>query len=159
LPDFYSKENFMAIQDEAALILQLYDLRREPTMRAARDWYAREFNPQSAADIETVFFGEHSGHLRMVSSYWDMAAAMVNNGAISLNMFNDTNGEHFLVFAKLEPFVAEIRAAYGPQFIANLEKLVDATPGGRERTAMVRERFKNIMARLAGAGQQKGASA
>jgi hypothetical protein len=144
----------MAIQDEAALILQLYDLRREATMRTARDWYARDFSPESMAEIEKTFFSEHSGHLRMVTSYWDMAAAMVNNGAISLKLFNDTNGEHFLIFAKLEPFLAEIRAAYGPQFLVNLEKLVDATEGGRERAAMVRERFKGIRARLA-AAQQK----
>ena len=63
----------MAIQDEAALILQLYDLRREETMRKARDWYAREFNPESMADLEKELAGEHSGHLRMVTSYWEMA--------------------------------------------------------------------------------------
>ena len=52
----------MAIHDEAALILQLCDLRREETMRTARNWYAREFNPESMADIEKAFFGEHSAH-------------------------------------------------------------------------------------------------
>jgi len=81
----------MAIQDEAALILQLYDLRREETMRTARDWYAREFNPESMADLDKELAGEHSGHLRMVTSYWEMAAALVNNGAINLQLFNDTN--------------------------------------------------------------------
>jgi hypothetical protein len=32
-----------------------------------------------------------------------MAAALVNNGAISLELFNDTNGEHIGVFSKIEP--------------------------------------------------------
>ena len=141
----------MAIQDEAALILQLYDLRREETMRQGRDWYAREFNPEYMADVEKAFFGEHSGHLRMVASYWDMAAALVNNGAISLHLFNETNGEQFLIFAKLEPFLKDIRTAFGAQFLINLEKLIDATPGGRERTSMVRERMKAMRARLAAA--------
>ena len=140
----------MAIQDEAALILQLYDLRREETMRIARDWYAREFHPESMADVEKAFFGEHSGHLRMVATYWDMAAALVNNGAISVQLFNDTNGEQFLVFGKLEPFLKDIRSSYGPQFLVNLEKLIDATTGGRERVAATRERMKTIRARLAG---------
>ena len=139
----------MAIQDEAALILQLYDLRREETMRTARNWYSREFNPESMADIEKILFSEHSGHLRMVASYWDMAAALVNNGAISAQLFNDTNGEQFLAFGKLEPFLKDIRAAFGPQFLANLEKLIDATPGGRERAAAVRERMKAMRARFA----------
>ena len=98
----------MAIQTEAALILKLYDLRREETMRTARNWYSREFNPESMADIEKILFSEHSGHLRMVASYWDMAAALVNNGAISAQLFNDTNGEQFLAFGKLEPFLKDI---------------------------------------------------
>src|SRR4051812_34634739 len=82
---------FMAIHDEAELILKLYDLRREDTMRTARDWFGREFHPESMADIQSSLTSEHSGHMRMVVSYWDMAAALVNNGAISLQLFNDTN--------------------------------------------------------------------
>jgi hypothetical protein len=132
----------MAIHDEAELILKLYDLRREDTMRAARDWFGREFHPESMADIQSNLASEHSGHMRMVVSYWDMAAALVNNGAISLQLFNDTNGEHFAVFGKIEPLLKEIRSAFGPQFLVNLEKVIDATPGGRERAAAMRERMK-----------------
>lgn len=146
----------MAIQDEAALILQLYDLRREATLRAARDWYGREFHPESMADIEKTLLGEHSGHLRMVASYWDMAAALVNNGAIGVQLFNDTNGEQYLVFGKLEPFLKDIRSAFGPQFLMNLEKLIDATQGGRERAAAMRERMKAIRARQAAAQGKAG---
>src|SRR5262245_30207265 len=139
----------MSKQEEASLILKLYELRREDTMRKARDWYVREFNPQSLADFNTAIFGEHSGHLRMVVSYWDMAAGLVNNGAIGLQLFNDCNGEHVGVFSKIEPLLGEIRAAYGPQFAANLEKLIDATPEGRKRTAEIRERMKAILEQLA----------
>ena len=139
----------MSKQEEADLILKLYDLRRESTMRAARDWMAREFNPASIADIMNVLFGEHSGHLRMVITYWDMAAALVNHGAISVELFNDTNGEHFGVFSKMEPFLAELRASFGPQFLINLEKLIDATPDGRRRVAELRERMKGILEELA----------
>jgi hypothetical protein len=139
----------MSKHEEASLILKLYELRREETMRKARDWFFRDFNPQSLADMNSVMFSEHSGHLRMVMSYWDMAAALVNHGAVSVDLFNETNGEHFSVFAKLEPLLGEVRAAYGPQFLANLEKLVDGTPGGRQRVAAVRERMKGIRAELA----------
>ena len=146
----------MAIHDEAALILQLYDLRREETMRTARNWYAREFNPESMADIEKTFFGEHSGYLRMVASYWDMAAALVNNGAIGAQLFNETNGEQFLVFGKLEPFLKDIRSGFGPAFLINLEKLIDATPGGRERATNTRERMKAMRARFLAAQTKAG---
>ena len=136
-------------QEEAGLILKLYELRREDTMRKARDWYFREFNPESIADFTEAMFGEHSGHLRMVVSYWDMAAALVNDGAISLNLFTNTNGEHIGVFSKIEPLLGEIRSAYAPQFAVNLEKLIDATPDGRNRAAKARERMKAIRDQMA----------
>ena len=145
----------MSKQEEAGLILKLYELRREETMRKARDWYFREFNPQSIADVNNTMFGEHSGHLRMVITYWDMAAALVNNGAISLELFDDCNGEHIGTFSKIEPILGEIRAAYNPRFALNLEKLIDATPNGRERTAKTREQMKAVRAQLqAKAAQQ-----
>jgi hypothetical protein len=138
----------MSKQEEAGLILKLYELRREETMRAARDWYFREFNPQSMADFTAAIFGEHSGHLRMVVTYWDMACAMVHNGAISLDLFTECNGEHIGVFMKLEPLIEEIRAVMSPRFAANIEKLIDATPDGRKQLAAMRERMKSIMETL-----------
>lgn len=139
----------MSNQEEAGLILKLYELRREETLRKARDWYVREFDPQSIADFNNAMFGEHSGYLRMVVSYWDMAAALVNNAAIGLELFNASNGEHILVFSKVELLLGEVRSVYGPQFCANLEKLIDATPDGRKRAAATRERMKAIRAQLA----------
>ena len=138
----------MSKQDEAGLILKLYELRREETMRKARDWYFLEFNPQAMAEYEQAMFSEHSGYVRMVISYWDMAAALVNSGAISLELFDETNNEHIGVFSKIEPLLGQIRAAYAPRFAANLEKLIDASPNGRERVALMRERMKAVRARV-----------
>jgi hypothetical protein len=140
----------MSKHAEADLILKLFELRREATMRTAREWYFLEFNPESRADFDKIMIGEHGGYLRMIISYWDMAAALVNHGAIGVDFFNDTNGEHLGVFAKLEPLLDEIRPAYGPHLAANLEKLIDATPSGRERVAAVRERMKAMRAEIAG---------
>jgi hypothetical protein len=139
----------MSKQEEAGLILKLYELRREETMRKARDWYFREFNPESLADFNAAMFGEHSGHLRMVVTYWDMAAALVNHGAISKELFSDSNGEYIGVFSKIEPLLGEIRAAYGPQYCANTEKLIDSIPDGRKRVAGTRDQMKAIRTRLA----------
>jgi len=139
----------MSKHEEADLILKLYDLRREATMRQARDWYFRNFNPESMEDVNKALFSEHSGHVRMVWTYWDMAAALVNHGAISLELFNDTNGEHIGVFLKVEPFLAEIRANLGSNYLVNLERLIDTSPDGRQRVAAMRERMKAVRARLA----------
>jgi hypothetical protein len=84
-----------------------------------------------------------------VVTYWNMAAALVNDGAISMELFNESNSEHIGVFAKIEPLLGEIRASYAPQFAAGLEKLIDAMPDGRKRVAASREQMKAIRARLA----------
>lgn len=146
----------MSMQDEAGLILKLYELRREAKMREARDWYFREFNPQSMTDFSEALMGDHSAHLRMVVSYWEMAAALVNGGAISLDLFASTNGEHIGVFTKIEPLLADIRKMFGPRYAVNLEKLIDATPDGRAQVAAFRERMKTMREQLA-ARQAKAA--
>jgi hypothetical protein len=139
----------MSKQEEAGLVLKLYDLRREETMRKARDWYFARFHPQSLADYNEAMFSPEGAFIRMVLSYWDMAAALVNHGAISLELFNETNGEHIGVFSKLEPFLGELRAQWGPHSLVSLEKLIDATPNGRKRVADQRERMKEMRAKMA----------
>jgi len=147
----------MSKQEEAGLILKLFELRREEKMRKARDWYFVDFNPQSFADFNAAMFGENSAYLRMVISYWEMAAALVKNGAVSLELFSDSNGEHIGVFSKIEPLLGDIRANFGAQFAASFEKLIDATPDGRKRVAEARERMKAIHAQMAQAAQKQRA--
>jgi hypothetical protein len=136
----------VSIHSEAELILRLYELRRDETMRKARDWCFREFHPESIEDVMKVYTGERSAYLRMVSSYWDMAAAHVNHGAISVELFSETNGEYFIIYAKLEPFLAEMRSKLGPHYLMSLEKLVKATPNGENRLHLIRERMKALRA-------------
>ena len=149
----------MSKQQDADLILKLYDLRREATMREARNWMFT-FNPTSVQDVIEVLLSEHSGHYRMVISYWDMAAAMVNNGAIDEQLFNDTNGEHLFVYSKIEPVLEEIRAMFGnPDFLRNLETLVKRIPDSEAKIISMRERMKKMAemrAERAGLAQAAG---
>lgn len=133
--------------ESADLIMKLYDLRREATMRKARDWMFF-FNPASAEDyMKTMMDPEVGGYLRMVTSYWDMAATFVNQGAIDAEMFNQTAGEHFLVFAKVEPFIAELRAMWeSPEAMSNLEKVIMDSPNGAERLKKTQEWMKSMAA-------------
>jgi hypothetical protein len=136
----------MSKQAEADLILKLYDLRREPVMREARNWFF-SFNPQGPSDFLDVLMGERSGHYRMVISYWDMACALVKNGAIDAELFNDANGEHVFVYAKMEPFIPMLREQMGaPKFLASLEKVVKDLPDYEERLAAVRDRIAKMTA-------------
>lgn len=136
----------MSKQEDANLILKLYDLRRETVMREARNWFFT-FNPTSVGDVQEALLGEHSGHYRMVISYWDMAAAMVNNGAIDEQLFNETNGEHIFIYAKIAPVIEDIRLMFGsPDFLRNLETLVKRIPNIEEKIATMTERMKKFAA-------------
>ncbi len=137
--------------ESAELILKLYDLRREATMRKARDWMFT-FNPTSAEDIEkTMMDPEVGGYLRMVLSYWDMAAALVNHGAIDADLFSETVGEHIGVYTKIEPFIADLRERWQMQeAFANLEKVILNRPNGAELVAKNREFMKSIQEQMAG---------
>ena len=127
-------------------ILKLYELRSEATMRKARDWFATGFHPESTQDILTVLVGEHSADFRMVASYWDMAAAFVVFGAINDEMFNAINTEHVVVYAKLQPFLSEIRAMPGIPpylYLKHLEPVVQRIPDAEERIAVMRRYIKS----------------
>jgi hypothetical protein len=134
----------MSKQQDADLILKLYDLRREAVMRQARNWFFT-FNPTSIQDFVDVLTGENSGYYRMVISYWDMAASLVNNGAIDEQMFNDANGEQIFVYSKIEPFLGELRSTFGmPDFLAHLEKHIKRMPNIEERIASMRQRMNEF---------------
>lgn len=139
----------MGKQEDANLILKLYKLRREPVMREARNWFF-SFNPTTPAEYMAAMMGEHSGHLRMVVSYWDMAASLVNNGAIDEQMFNDANGEHLFVFAKIEPVLEGLRQQWNqPDMLKHFETLIRRIPENKEKLAAIRERIKMITAMMA----------
>ena len=136
----------MSKTESAELILKLYDLRREEKMREARSWML-SFFPESAADImQALIRAETSAYYRMVTSYWDMAASLVNHGAIDEEMFADAHGEHIVVFSKIEPFLPELREATGNQnMFENLEKLIMRQPDAKEKLAKSRESMKRWM--------------
>lgn len=133
-------------QESANLILKLYELRREEKMREARQWYFRDFNPESTQDLMALMQNDqHNAYFRMLTSYWDMAASLVNNGAIDPQMFADANLEHIGVFAKVQPFVGEMRQTLkAPYYLAQLEKFIMSLPDGAERLEQMRARQKQM---------------
>jgi hypothetical protein len=137
----------MSTEHESMMgILKLYKLRSEETMRKARDWFATGFHPESTQDILQVLMGEHSAEFRMVASYWDMAAAFVVFEAIDDEMFNAINTEHVLVYAKLQPFLAELRAMPGIPpylYLKHLELVVQRLPDAEDRVAAMRRYLRS----------------
>jgi hypothetical protein len=131
----------------AELIMRLYDLRREPTMREARSWFV-SFFPDSIDDIMRVLIDpKTSGNFRMVATYWDMAASFVSRGAIDEDMFFDSNSECWVVFSKVQPFIEELRTSMAdPGYLKNLESLIMKQPNALETLATRREMMKRWIA-------------
>ena len=140
----------------AGALLKLYELRTETALRQARSWFAFEFHPRTAADVLQTWLGP--GHLsapyRMVTSYWDMAASLVTQGAIPAAMFNEANTEHFAVYAKLRPFLTEVRATTKyPDYLRNIEQVVAMHAQPEEHVAIF-SRYLDRQRDLASAGKQ-----
>jgi hypothetical protein len=135
---------------DAQLLLQLYDLRREAEMRKARNWWGGEFFPQSADDYLKVVWAMNTPEnawLRQVHSYWGMAAAFVLQGVLNEELFLQPafSGEMFLIFAKVHPFLKELRAKMNdPHIFLNIEKVVMRTKPGRERLQMMVRRVETM---------------
>lgn len=115
--------------ESATLNLKLFDLRREPVLREARQWFIAEFHPETYADVVATVSGPRNASFRMVIGYWDMAASMVTSGAIDAGAFRAAHSEIFGTFAKIQPFLDEMRRAMGePFFCTHLETVVMGAP-------------------------------
>lgn len=135
----------MGNQNDAMAILKLYELRRDEQMRQARQWYFTEFAPKNVSDIVKLFRdGERaSANFRMVTSYWDTASSLVLNGAIDEKTFLDANTEHVFIYAKIQPFLAELRALINwDEYLIHLETLVLKVPNIEQKIEVRRGLFK-----------------
>ena len=115
-----------ATQQDAQLILQFYEMRREPRMRQARSFMAGTFKAASFDEYLKLcpMGSEENASFRQVTTYWDMVAAIVKRGLVDLELFFETNGEITLVWEKCKRVVPEIRERFKqPLFLASLEEL------------------------------------
>jgi hypothetical protein len=142
---------------DAELIMQLYNLRREPEMRKARDWWLVKFWPMGPEDFTVHAFTmgtQENNWLRQVGGYWSMASAFVLSGALNADLFLQpaVSGEMFFIFAKVHPFLKELREQIGdPHLFMNIEKVINSTKFGRDR-------LKFVLARVAAAKSKMSAA-
>jgi hypothetical protein len=135
-----------ATAKDAQLILHLYDLRREAEMRKAREWCLTQFWPNNADEYMKVALGfdtQENRWLRQVQSYWGIAAAFVTEGALNEDLFlkPSFSGEMFMLFAKVYPFLAELREKIGdPRAFADIESVITRSKWGRERFKFILKR-------------------
>ena len=112
----------------AELLLQIYDLRREERLRAARAWLLPGFAASSMKEFLELYppGTDHNAYFRQVVTYWDMVAAIVNRGMIDEDLFFETTGEAMLTWLRVRDVVLQMREARkNPLFLRNLETLAE----------------------------------
>ena len=134
--------------ESATLNLKLFELRREAVLREAREWFLRDFNPETFAELIAIVSSERNASFRMVLGYWDMAASLVTTGAIDGDAFRAAHSEVFATFGKIHPFLAEMRAVSGEtEFCKHVEAVVC---GASEGEAIVARRRAALQAAAKG---------
>ena len=124
--------------EQAQLHLQIYEQRREPRLRQARDWFfANCFADTLDEALRIAPPGTEAGtNFMMVISYWDMVAGIVNRGLINDELFFDSNGEIWVVWDRMRSIVPTWRAAFkNPHLFENIENTCKRLEVWREKRA------------------------
>jgi hypothetical protein len=113
-----------ATYDDARLILELYEMRREERLRKARAWFVASFRPKNAADLNALCprGSDENASYRMVASYWEMVASFLTSGVLNKELFYQSGRELLLVWSRLADILPELREKHeDPLYYGNLE--------------------------------------
>ncbi|HUK87830.1 MAG TPA: hypothetical protein VLT85_09210 [Terriglobales bacterium] len=145
--------------DDAAVVMKLYNLRRETELRKARNFLVVEFWPDAADEVVKLiqdFGSQRNAWFRQGITYWDMACSLVLRGVVNQDLFVDWGGELYFLYAKFKPFLQEVREkTQAPEFMARIEQVALSTKEGRERVAKLEKRIaqRRQMLKQAAAGR------
>jgi hypothetical protein len=74
--------------------------------------------------------------MRMVLTYWEMVASIVNRGLIDQDFFFENSGEQWAVFEQVKPVIAGWRTMFSSQkFLSNLEEQCKRLEAWREKNS------------------------
>ena len=113
-----------ATYDDVNLVLRLYELRRDDKLRAARDWFSKEFKAKTFDEARELMppGSLHNEYFRMVTSYWDMVASFITSGVLQEELFFESGYEMLACWEKVRDIVPGIREAFqSPIYLKNLE--------------------------------------
>jgi hypothetical protein len=124
--------------EQANLQIKLYDLRREPRLREAREWFSDHFHPQNLEDVMKICppGSKENAYMRQVLSYWEMVASMANRNLLDQELFFENGGEQWGVFQQVKPVLAGWREMFASKnFLGNLEANCTKLEAWREKTS------------------------
>lgn len=101
------------------------------------------------------FGSKENAYLRQVYTYWETAAALIVHGTLNAELAEDTLGEMYFVYAKIQPYLKQMREmTKSPEFLQNLQKVIEGTPEKRDRLARMQERMAEFAKMRAAAAKQ-----
>jgi hypothetical protein len=137
----------MATAADAGIVLELYKLRQETTLRAARQFMAMEFWPKDLEELRAVSRAmgtDKNAYWRQVMTYWEMAASLVLRGAVDPDLFLDSQGEGIFLYAKFHHWHAVTEKESGNIFMKNTAALIEKYPGAKAAYEAI---LKNLQSR------------
>jgi len=128
---------------DADIVLKLYELRREEVMRQSRNAIA-QWLPRSFEDVLAITQAghPHNAAWRQVSSYFEMAWGFARHGVVHADLLAENTGEGFLLYAKILPYLGELREKLSPTIFLNAEWIVERSPSARRRLELFEKRVR-----------------
>ena len=113
---------------DAELLIRLYELRRDPELRRARQWFLTDFSAQSWTEIKLRYLthSDEDRHFRMTTSYWEMVGSLVNRDVLHAEVFFDHTGEDLVSWERCKPWISEARSDIRPTYLYQFERMVEA---------------------------------
>ena len=111
--------------EQAQLMMQVFEQRREPRLRQARDWFMKNYFATTMEEAMKVapMGTEQGASLMMVFSYWEQTCALLNYGLLHEDLFFETTGEFFGVWERVKSHIEQGRQMFHNKgFLAHLEK-------------------------------------
>ncbi|MGB0036933.1 MAG: hypothetical protein WBP79_15795 [Candidatus Acidiferrales bacterium] len=138
--------------EQVNLMLRLYDIRREPRLREAREWFMNQFQPANAEDVMKLCppGSQENAYMRMVLSYWEMVASIANRSLIDEEFFFENSGEQWVVWERVKPILGAWRTMFkNPHVFENLEKHCGRLEAWREKRAPgTNDAMRQMMAQM-----------
>ncbi len=128
---------------DAELMLRVYDLRREPLMRESRMAINRDFWPATYEDMRAIASTpDHqlNAPFRQVSTYWEMVYSFAHHAIVSPDFWIQSNGEGLYMYARVEPYLTQIRRDFFPASFVHAEWMAQSSPAAAERLDFFRKR-------------------
>lgn len=137
-----SDEHHPPTYNDADLVLRLYELRRDPVLRESRASMVAKFWPSSFEELMQVTKADHplNAAYRQTTSYWELAYSIARYGIVNPDFLMESGGEGLLIFARVHPYLDQLRATFSPRSFRNAEWIATNCDAGRQIFGAMQQR-------------------